>query len=373
MTSPLTRWRLVLGRFAQDSLPDGLDARQARMDQVLDFLYSREYSRRGVRSGSSREGGDGDSVLAIPEWLREVRELFPTSVCETLTSHALDRYGMTELVTDPKTLKTLEPNYDLLKALLTFKSVMKGEALDLARVLIAKAVEQLREKLAKELVTKLWGRIAPPRRTRRRVARNLDFRSTIRANLKHYDPDRKVLVAESLIFRSRVQHQVSWHIIICVDCSGSMVDSVIYSAVMSAIFAGIRSVRVSLVAFDTQVVDLSEHASDPAAILMSVQLGGGTDIAGAMGYCATLVTHPSKTIVVLVTDFFENGPITPLVTRIRQFKSEGVRVLGLASLDSKAAPNYDRDAAEQCAKAGADVGAMTPDHLAEWVGRIIHQ
>lgn len=370
------RWRLLLGRFAEERMPHTLGDQGRRVDQVLDFLYNREYHRRGLRVGpgagaAGRGAGDGASVLEIPTWLRAVRDLFPADTCETITRHALERYGMTELVTDAETLRRLQPNYDLLKAVLTFKGLMQGEVLEIARGIVRRVVEELRHRLEQEMRPALWGRLDRNRRSRQRCSRNLDLKATVRSSLAQWDSQRRQLLSRDLVFRSRSRRQVSWHVIIAIDCSGSMADSVIHSAVTAAIFAGLPTVRVRLVAFDTSVVDLSEHVQDPAAVLMSVQLGGGTDIAGAVGYCSTLIEQPTKTILVLVTDFMENGSITPLVAQIRRLRSDGVRVLGLAALSRDAQPCYDRQSAEACAAAGAEVGAMTPNHLAAWVARVI--
>lgn len=370
--SALARWRLVLGKFADSEL-GGLTAGSGadRMDRALNFLYGREYAGRGIRQDDDRQGGLGDSVLHVPEWLREVRELFPKETVEVVEKHALDRYGLTELVTDPEVLEKLEPNYELLKAVLTFRGMMKGPALDAARQIVRKVVEDLKKKLASEVRRVLWGKLSRRHRTNLKVARNLDVRKTIRDNLKHYDPQEKRLVLSRLHFFSRIQNHSPWHVILCVDCSGSMVDSVIYSAVMAGIFAGLPSLRVSVVAFDTQIVDLSEHASDPVEVLMSVQLGGGTDIGQAAAYCEKLVTSPGRTIFVLVTDFFEGGNPSRLVSSVKRMREAGVKVLGLAALDSKAQPVYDKQLAGRCVAAGAEVAALTPERLAQWLGTIL--
>ncbi len=204
-----------------------------------------------------------------------------------------------------------------------------------------------------------------------KVARNLDWHRTIRSNLKHYDRDRRRLILQSLSFFSRVEHHLPWHIIMAVDCSGSMMDSVIHSAVMAGIFKGLPAVRVSLIAFDTAVVDLTEQADDPTEVLMSVQLGGGTNIGGAVGYCETLVQSPTRTIVVVVTDFFEGGPPGLLPASIKRLREAGVRVLGLAALDADANPTYDHQMADRCVAAGAEVAALTPRRLAEWMTRVL--
>jgi Mg-chelatase subunit ChlD len=381
----LARWRLILGRFADPCLGGALgrygqpaggpgqrsDGNYQRMDRVLEYLYGREYSGRGVREEGERSAGLGESMLTVPDWLLHVRELFPSDTVEIIERHALDRYGMTELVTDEEVLRKMEPSYELLKAVLTFRHMMKGKVIDTAKQLVRKVVEDLRRRLAKEIRQILWGRLNRQRRSRLKCAKNLDWHRTIRANLKHYDAKRKRLILESLHFYSRVERHMPWHIIMAVDCSASMLDSVIYSAVMAGIFKSLPSIKVTLVAFDTAVIDLTDHVDDPTELLMNVQLGGGTDIAGAVAYCETRVQYPGRTILVLVTDFCEGGSAPALLASIKRLRGAGVRVLGLAALDAKAQPAYDRQMAQACVDAGAEVAALTPQRLAEWLARIL--
>jgi Mg-chelatase subunit ChlD len=370
----LDRWTLVLGRFAEERLGRA-GGNQGRMAQALDFVYGREYEGRGVRGRSQAPTGAGGSndasVLTVPEWIREVRDLFPSDVCEVVTRHALERYEMTALVTDPEVLQSIEPSYDLLKAVLTFKGAMQGEVVEVARGVVRRVVDDLRRQLEKEVRTAITGLPDRSRRTRRRRAHDLHLRRTLARSLKHYDPKTRRLTAADLQFFTRSRQHATWDIVIAVDCSGSMLDSVIHAAVMAAIFAGLPMLRVRLVAFDTQVVDLSEHMHDIVEVLFSVQLGGGTDIAQAARYCAKLVDQPTRTIFVLVTDFEEGGSSGPLVEEIRRMRGAGVRVFGLAALGSDTAPRYDRSVAEACAAAGADVAALTPGRLAQWVAEAI--
>jgi Mg-chelatase subunit ChlD len=348
----------------------------SRMDRVLDYLYGREYQERGVREADpnadspDRRGGRESSQLTVPEWVGQVRDLFPQETVEIIERHALDRYNMTELVTDPEVLRKLEPNYELLKAVLSFRGMMKGEVLNVARRIVRQVVEDLKKKLAKDIRTVLWGRLNRRRRSRLKVAANLDFHGTIRANLKNFDQENQRLILENLLFFSRTKRHMPWHIIMAVDLSGSMMDSVIHSAVMAGIFQGLPAVRVSLIAFDTAIVDLSSKIDDPVEVLMSVQLGGGTDIAGALAYCEKLVMSPHKTILVLVTDFYEGCSVHDMIASIKRLRGSGVKVLGLAALDPDANPDYDRETARMCVDAGAEVAALTPKRLAEWLEKI---
>ena len=378
------RWRLVLGRYANAQLSSttaGGD--QARMEAALDYLYGREYDGRGVREGSGTgdgpgsgdsggpsrlgPGGSGPSAPALVEWLSEVRELFPRETAEIVERHALDRYGLTELVTDPETLARLEPDEDLLKTLLALKGHLGEQTLVVARRIIRQVVEELRRRLELEVRAALSGRLSQHRHSPMKVAANFDPLGTIRRNLKHYDPEGQRLVLAEVLFYERNARRLPWDIIVCVDQSGSMAGSVIHSAVMAGILAGLPAFRVRLVVFDTSVVDLSAHLDDPVDVLMRVQLGGGTDIAKAVRYCAQLVENPQRTVVVLVTDFCEGGPPAALIRVVRGLAEARVKLLGLAALDGAANPFYDKRIAGQLADEGMQIAALTPAQLASWL------
>jgi len=371
----LARWRLVLGQYAKDQLGVGLSLEQQRIENALDFLYSREYRGRGVRGEQDRAGprsaGLDPSQLTVPRWLSEVRELFPKETVAVIEKHALDRYGLTELVTDPEILRRLEPNFDLLKMLLTFRGHLKGEVLNEARRVIRTVVEEIKQRLATEVRRAFSGRRNRFRHSNVKVAQNLDWRGTIRKNLKNFDARRKQIAVDHVLFFSRIQRRLPWRVILCVDQSGSMAGSVIYSAVMAGILSGLPLINVNLVVFDTSVVDLSGHIDDPVELLMNVQLGGGTNIGQAMHYCEQLVEDPHRTIVVLISDFCEGAPPAHLFSTCGRFREAGVKLLGLAALDENANPSFDTRMAEMLAAVGMDLAALTPKHFAEWLAKTI--
>jgi Mg-chelatase subunit ChlD len=374
----IIRWRQVLGKFSQQQLPcPSLSADDTRREAVLEYLYGREYTGRGVRGdhdGTQTEKTPGTrdpSQLNVPTWLNEVRELFPKETTEILEKHALDRYQITELITDPEVLEKLEPSQDLLKMVLTFRGRMEGEVLNIARRIIRQVVEDLRRQLEQDIRRTILGKLNRQQHSPLKIAQNFDWKGTIRANLKNYDPDRHQIVLQNPRFFSRIERQIPWQIILCVDQSGSMASSVIHSAVMSGILAGLPSLKVNLVVFDTSVIDLSDHAQDPVEILMSVQLGGGTDIGKAMHYCETLVIDPHRTILVLISDFAEGASPKKLLTTTYRLQESGVKLIGLASLDEIATAYYDRQMAERLAALGMEIAALTPKQLAEWLVKII--
>lgn len=377
MTDPVRqrRWRLALGRYSDRELGGGnsLDRNDRRADRALDYLYAREMEKRGMRrgKGGGRGGSLDPSQLTTLGWLGELRDLFPQSVLETVQAHAIENLGMTELLRDPEVLDQLEPNTDLLKALIAFKGTADEAALEKVRAIARKVVDDIMEKMRHQVMAALSGKTDRFRRSQLKSMRNFDWRGTIRENLKHYDPESERIIAERLRFYGRTQRRLPWTIILCVDQSGSMLTSTIYAAVMAAILTGLPSVNLKLIVFDTSVVDLSSEAHDPVSVLMSVQLGGGTDIGGAVTYCETLVTQPTRTIFVLLSDFMEGGSVAQLVGAVRRMSAARVKLLGLAALDDDGSAVYDHATAQKLAGVGMEVAALTPDRFAEWLGRVM--
>lgn len=300
-----------------------------------------------------------------------MHRLFPKETIERLERDAVERYEIQEIVTDPAVLERIEPDETLLRAVLRTKHLMDPEVLALARRIVETVVRQLMERLATEVRQAFHG-TRSRRPSRLKNSRDFDFHRTIRANLAHYRPDERRLYIESPRFVARTRrHAERWQLILLVDQSGSMATSVIHSAVTAACLWGLPGLKTHLVAFDTSVVDLTSDVTDPAELLMKVRLGGGTDIARAVGYGAGLVENPRRAIVAVITDFYEGGDSQRLVREVRRLAEQGTHVLGLAALDEDANPDYDRDMARRLANAGAHVGAMTPGRLAEFVAEKI--
>ncbi len=360
----LVRWRLLLGRASEAALDgrSGLSADDLAADAALGWLYERgdDLASRDI---DDRQGGHGPSALSVPDWLSEVHRLFPKETIERIEQDAVERYQIHEVVTNPEVLARVEPNETLLRAVLLTKHLMNPEVLALARELVAKVVRRLMEKLAKTVRRSFHGTRSRTR-SNLKIAKNFDAKATIRKNLATYDARAKRLFIRTPLFVSRTRRQLDrWQIILLVDESGSMLSSVIHAAVTAACLWGLPSTKTHLVIFDTEVVDLTDRVTDPVEVLMKVQLGGGTDIGRAVSYAAGLVENPRRTIVVLITDFYEGGSPGVLVSRVRSLCSQGTLVLGLAALDAQANPSYDRDLARRLVEAGAHVGAMTPGEL----------
>lgn len=367
----LNRWRLVLGRYAarQIPFPEG-NLKLMEMEEVLDYLYSNEYGEeQEIRK--DRRGGSGESQLTVPRWLSKIKTLFPRHTVEIMEQHALEKYGMTELLTDPEVLRKLEPNKELLKTIMQLKHMMKGDVLEMARQVVRRAADELTKKLEQDIRRMLFGHLNRNVSSPVKSMRNLDMKKTIRRNLKNYDTEAKQLVLKQIYFSARMKKYNQWRVIICVDESGSMLDSVIHSAIMAGIFARLPMLDTRFVIFDTNVVDLSGYVTDPVETLMSVQLGGGTDIGSALTYCEQLIEMPHRTMVVLVSDLYEGGGYNRMYQVGKGIIESGAKLIVLPALDHEAVPNYDRKAAAVLADMGASVGAMTPEELSEFIAKVL--
>ena len=366
----LNRWRLILGKNSENQIEFTGEYSESisyqDMEETLDYLYSQEYGEEVLR-----KGGTGKSQLNAAKWIEKARKLFPKRTVEVLEKQALEHFNLTELLTDKKVLEKMEPNTDLLKTILQFKHLMKSDVIAEAKRIIKKVVDEITEKLQTDIRKSLLGKLNRNMPSNVKSMKNLDIKKTIARNLKNYDTENSRLVLKNVYFSSRVKRFNKWNIIIAVDESGSMLDSVIYSAVMAGIFAKLPMIDTRLVIFDTNVVDLSGYIDDPVEVLMGMQLGGGTDINGALSYCESLCENPHNTIFVTVTDLYEGGSTQNLLRTCADIISSGSKMIFLTALDRDANPAYDKNVGQKLADMGAFVGAMTPEQLGDYIGKMI--
>jgi Mg-chelatase subunit ChlD len=345
----LRRWRLILGANDSDSTGYQLAGVDHQMDRALEALYDAE--RSGNLSGSSPK---------IARWLGDIRNYFPNSVVRVMQQDALERLGLKQMLLEPEMLEAVEPDVHLVATLLSLSRVMPNKTKETARMVVRKVVDELERKLANPLRQAVTGSLNRSVRNRRPRHNEIDWVRTIRANLKHYQPEYKTIIPETRLGFGRRTTALR-DIILCVDESGSMASSVVYSSIMAAVLASIRSVRTSLVVFDTAVVDLTELLEDPVEVLFGTQLGGGTDINRALGYSQSLVREPSDTILVLITDLYEGGNAEEMLKRAAALVSSGVQFITLLALDDQGAPGFSQALASKFAALGIPCFACTPE------------
>lgn len=287
-----------------------------------------------------------------------------------LERQALERFNMTELLTDKKVLEEMKPDIALLKTIIQLKHLMNGEVLQAAVKIAKQVADDIKQKLDMTIKRSLTGRLDKNTSSVMKCSANLDFKKTIRRNLKNYDKASNQLILKDIYFSGRVKKHNKKRIIIAIDESGSMLGSVIYSAVMAQIISELPFAEVKLIIFDTSIVDLSDHADDPAQTIMSVQLGGGTDIAKALTYCESLIVTPRDTCVIVVTDLYEGGSEAQLMNVSKNIITSGAHLSFLTALDENADPAYDKATGQKLADMGSFVGGLTPDKLGDYIGKI---
>lgn len=374
----LARWRLLLGEQAEAhgiSLPQsGAEAeRLEKIEQVIGYLFEESEGEDPSGQGKSRQrsAGRGASQMNVPRWVDWVSELFPQSAREVLEKQLVQRRGIHQLLEQPDLLERIEPSVELAKTLLTHKDLIRPETRGLVRKVVAKVVDQLKDLMQIQVEEAITGALRRDRHSPRPAYRNLDLKRTVQRNLHNYDQEREKLLVEKIFYFAAERKKRPWHVIVCVDQSGSMLESAIFSTVMASIFHGIPALKTSLVLFDDAVVDLSDQVSQPVDVLLKVQLGGGTDITQALQYCAQLVREPARTILVLVSDFYEGRPTSELLAISRHLADSGIRMVGLAALGYDARPSYCKQTARKLRKTGMDILVCTPERLAECMGKII--
>ncbi|HEX3601011.1 MAG TPA: VWA domain-containing protein [Lacipirellulaceae bacterium] len=368
----LTRWRLVLGKTAeQHGITIGDDEEARRIEALVGFLFAPS-AAGGQAQSQDRTGGLGPGhAMNVPRWVDEVGQLFPRQAKEVMERELINRKGLRELMEQPEILERIEPNQELMKTLLTHRDLMNEKTRSLARKIIEQVVEELKKRLKVQIEPAITGAIRRDKHSPRRVYRNLDLKRTIRRNLHNFDATSQRLLVDRLYFHAAERKSRPWHIIVAVDQSGSMLDSAIYSAVMASIFVELPAVRTSLFLFDTDIADLTDQVGQPVDVLLSIQLGGGTDITQALKYAYQLVRQPARTIVVLVTDFYEGRAERELISQVKEMAQAGIRMIGLGALGYDARPEFNKTTAAKCRKVGMDILSCTPEKLAEAMAHII--
>lgn len=360
----LLRWRLVLGgdpgvnggvmagANGEIDRDEGLGA----VDRALDFVY-----------GGDRGADLSDSMPYVPTWLGDIRRYFPRETVAFLEQDAIERRGLKHLLLEPETLATLEKDIGLVATIMAFKDLMPEETRRTARAVVAEIVTDLRQRLEQSFRQAVLGALRRDRHAPAKIARNLDLRRTVREGLRNYDPALGKPIPDRIYFFANQRRRHEWRVIVLVDQSGSMGESVVYASIVASVFASLPALDTRLIFFDTSVADVSDRLDDPVDLLFGAQLGGGTDIARAVGYAAGLVERPEKTIILLISDLYESGNRRALLRSLRELRESRVNVLSILALNDAGVASFDRDLARDVRALDIPTFAATPGRLAEAV------
>ncbi|WP_020560744.1 VWA domain-containing protein [Thiofilum flexile] len=354
------RWRLILGGGEADGIGCSLSAIEQGMDNCLAAVY-------GDEANGSRRGGLGSSAPNVTRWLGDIRQYFPSSVVRVIQQDAIERLGLRQLLLEPEVLEAVEADIHLVATLISLKDVIPAKTKASARQVVNKVVEDLLRRLEQPMQQAIKGALNRAVRNRRPRLQEMDWNRTIRANIKNYLPDYNTIVPDKLIGYGRKHKRAALKdVVLCIDQSGSMAPSVVYSSIFAAVMASIPALSTKMVVFDTSIVDLTDELhDDPVDLLFGLQLGGGTDINRALGYCQGLISRPDDTILILISDLYEGGNSKEMLKRTAQLVDSGVQVIALLALSDEGAPFYDHDMAAKYAALGVPTFACTPDQFPE--------
>lgn len=362
-TTRLQRWRLVLGEQASPSCGEPPRTQEA-LERALAALYDPDGPNglnQRPRGGGPRGAGRGGSAPTVARWLGDIRRYFPASVVQVMQRDALERLRLREMLLQPEMLENTQPDVHLVASLIALSGVIPDETRATARQVVRRVVDDLMARLQEPLRSAIGGALDRSQRNRRPRLSEIDWHRTIRANLRHWQPELRTVLPQTLIGHGRKARRPQREVILCIDQSGSMAESVVYASIYGAVMASLPAVATRLVVFDTAVVDLTDSLQDPVDLLFGVQLGGGTDINGAIAYCQTLIREPHETILVLISDLYEGGVAAGLLRRASELVESGVQFITLLALSDEGAPAYDRELAARLAALGVPSFACTPD------------
>lgn len=361
----LRRWRLILGGEGSDGTDFELEGEDIQKDLVLSALY--DYEIRNEKffynpEGKKSTGGKEASAPYIARWLGDIRKYFPKPVVEIIQDDALSHPELKQkLILDPLILEKVEPSVHLVATLMELGKMIPPETKETARQVVQKVVKKLMEKLQNDLIQAINGAISRSVPNPRPKQNEIDWKKSILKNLKHYQHDYQSVIPEKLYGYGRKSRKSLKDIILCLDQSASMGSSIVYSGIFGSVMASIPAVTTKMVVFDTEVADLSEDLDDPIDILFGVQLGGGTNIDKALGYCQGLVSKPNDSILVLITDLEEGGSVRGMLAKMIDLKASGVQVIVLLALNDEGKPYYSKNNAQSVSKLGIPVFACHPD------------
>lgn len=359
------RWRLVLGADPESGPAAQLSREEAAMDAALAALYD------SPGEAGERKAGLGSSAPRVARWLGDIRTYFPTRVVRVLQADAVERLGLRRLLLEPELLATVEPDVHLVATLASLRGVIPEKSKATAREVVAKVARDVERRLADQVRQAVRGALNRANRSNRPKPGDIDWNRTVRANLKHYQPEYRTVVPQRLVGFGRRQQGVQREVVLCVDQSGSMASSVVYASILASVMATIRALKTHLVVYDTAVVDLTEQLSDPVEVIFGTQLGGGTDTTPALEHCERLITAPRRTVLLLISDLYDSDP-ERMLAKVAQLHAGGVVVVVLLALSDDGKPSYSADTAQRLAGLGIPAFACTPDAFPELIALAIN-
>lgn len=360
------KWDLLIGEDGNSSMPPSWK----NMGKALSVLYG-DSSGDSDSEGQERKGGKGKGNPSISKWLGDIRTYFENDVVQVIQQDAIEKFGIEKfLLSAPEMIEDIQPDVNLVSTIISLGKSLSDKTKETARIIVQKIVQELIKKIEQHTQNTIRGAINRSITTLRPRHNEINWNKTIRANLKHYQQDYQTIIPEKRYGFGHKRPALK-QVILCIDRSGSMGNSVVYSSVFGAVMASIPSIKTQLVIFDTEVIDMTEELQDPVEMLFGIQLGGGTDINRALAYCQSKITKPEDTILILISDMYEGGNQSEMLKRCKKLVEDKVKFITLLALDDSGAPYYDRHNAEFLTALGVPCFACTPNLFPDLIANAI--
>lgn len=358
----IRRWRMVLGKEESSTEEVILNEKDVKIDKVLELLYDAKKKGAGLQN----------SKVKISSWLGDIRTYFPKTVVQVMQKDAMERLNLRQMLLEPEMIEQLEVNMDLVTTLISLSKIMPIETRITAKEIVQQLVNELEKKFKNAILQAVKGSLQRSIRNSRPRFNEIDWTKTISKNLKHYQQDLKTIIPEKIVGMGRKGSGLK-HIILCVDQSASMADSVVYASIFAATLASINALKTKMIVFDTQVADLTGKLQKPVDLLFGIQLGGGTDISKALIYCEKLIEKPNDTIFILLSDLYEGVNQIEVLKRMQKIKASGATAIVLLSLNDEGKPNFNQYLASQLRNMEIPCFACTPDIFPELMAACIEK
>jgi Mg-chelatase subunit ChlD len=354
-----TKWRLILGKYSKENLNQNITKEQQNIETLLDTVYDNEYTKNKQMYGTKSNG------ITIIETINKVKNILNQETINKIALDAFEEYGIYELITDKNYIKNIKPDINLLKNLIMYKNYTKTEEQEKIKYMIKKIANEIKLKMLKNIDLSSVGTTNKTISTKYQKSKNIDINKTIKTNIKNYNQEQKKLYIENIYFYPNKAIKKTKNIILIVDCSGSMIKSLIYSAIISSIFYNINHINIKIILFDTRIVDLSQIKQDPIEILLNVTLGGGTDISKALKYSQKLIKNKQYTEIIMITDLFSEEKT--MLKEFENIKSMVNKILILTGIEDDGKTYYNNNIAKKLEKLNISVKSYTVKQLVNYI------
>ena len=339
-----------------------LDTESQRIDRALSLLY--DHTENDVLRRSK---------LRLNNWLQDIRDLFPHEQTLFLQKEAIDKMGIGALLFEKEVYDSLIPDFELIRTILELKDQIPPDRTADIRELVRTYAQEVEEKILWNLQNSLSHQLEKGEPTTHPRKNEIDWPKTIKQNLRYYQSD-----LQSIILKRRYGHQKKRQgypvLYLAVDSSGSMMESMVSSAIIASILAHIRTVETHLILFDHEVADLSDHLDDVVELLFHIQMGGGTNIQRALNYLHQQIRKPEETYVFLISDLYDNRGDEGVFDKITALQKEGVTVhciLALQDDPDQGAFRYNKKLATALTHADVPCYAASPDQFPDMLKEVL--